>query len=377
MIPPNNAWVSAAAELGLSSHLRFVGGPSMHGYIGDIGVSVEYITRATRRVLRYQVAHQPSGPPVRIRRESPMRDIERRRGLAVDVQIGDPLFDDNLMVESEHPDMLREFLTPARRAALTHLFEQNEDCQVLHNTIAVFQKGIEFHAPNIIAMVTWLVDVASIMQDPDFINTALARQDAGDLAAATSDLHHLNQRQHNAFMLALQAEDHVSLGDREQAAALYDKMQAALPPASSGWNTLAHTPAPTTTTPAPAPPVTKQLDQQEVIDDLFDGSLAGYHAIERFDQHYANQPVHWIGEIERFTPYGHDGDFGAGPGIKAIVLLGGSGRSKLISNEVRAVVQLPPGLALRVGHTVSFTGTLFRIDRFSRNLYLTNASITH
>ena len=57
------------------------------------------------------------------------------------------------------------------------------------------------------------------------------------------------------------------------------------------------------------------------------------------------------------------------------MLLGHSGNSDFISNEVQAVVQLPEGSGVERGSVVSFRGTLVRVDRFSRKLYVQYASV--
>ena len=100
-----------------------------------------------------------------------------------------------------------------------------------------------------------------------------------------------------------------------------------------------------------------------------------YEIAEHFANNYANATVSWTGTVVRFTSFRHDTDFGEGPAIKATVLLGGSGRSRVVSNEVHAVIRLPDGAAIQRDSEIHFSGTLMRIDRFARKLYVDRAEL--
>lgn len=126
----------------------------------------------------------------------------------------------------------------------------------------------------------------------------------------------------------------------------------------------------------PAAPTATDLDQQHVIDDLFDADRMSWEIVEYFDATYHNADVDWRGEVSSYNSFRHDSDFGAGPGVKASILLGSTGRSGYISNEVHAIVQFPEGTELERGGTVEFRGTLVRVDRFSRKLYVQYATLT-
>lgn len=347
-LPGNSSWIRTANHLGLDSHIGISIPRRMIGTIEGIHVSVKHMSHANQRVIAYEVRHRASGPPMRLQRDTALRRVERFFGKGVDIEIGDQAFDEYLVIETAHPELLRNYLTPARRTALVNLFTTNNDCEVRNDGITVYIPSIAV-VPNLLtAKVFELVDIAKVMQG------------------------------------------HGVDGDAEPLV-----MEPVIPPGArpSAASTTPTTPTPTRpapmpTTPTPTPPSPKPppsqppspqphgLGQQVVIDDLFDGSRARYDAIERFTEEYANKKVHWQGEIERFSTYRHDTDFGDGPGIKAIVVLGAPGRSKLISAEVRAVVQLPPAVALRIGNTIAFSGTLRRVDRFSRQIYLADASVT-
>lgn len=372
----NRTWMRAGKELGLTVTTSLTGSPSMRGTIDGISIIVDMHTHGSERRTRCLVAHKPVGPRAKLQLDTRLRQAARRFGIGSDVTIGDPLFDEKVRITTDSPDELSAFLSPARQAALLDLFVRYRNCIINNHEITVFLSGSWFTGWfAIVDAVKVLVDVAKVMEAPASLNAALQQQHAGDLAEATTELHKLNESSTNSFTTRLEAENLVELGERDQAAALYDAMQKKPPrvPSHDGWSNLAHTPPP----PAPSPPAAQSStqSQQEVIDELFDGALPSYLAVDQFDANYANTHVTWQGELERFHSYKTDLDFGNTPGTKAVVLLGSSGRSQLISNEVRAVLQLPDDIALRHGTNIRFTGQLLHIDRFSRMIYVANARV--
>lgn len=323
-LPGNQWWNDLADDLGLKSEVSFGSPRKMFGYIEGIRVWIGEQNGSSSYTVQYELEYAAVTPPLRIRSDEPAPNAAHVRPGA-DIEIGDPLLDEQLVMQSDYPAMLIDFLTPARRAALTRLFDAHRDCLLVNNTITVVWRSAHStppnSLPNIAADARELVDIAKILQG-------------------------------NA------ASDHAAPSD--------------MPPMMPAERRAEPAPSkkkPQRTTPA-------QLEQQRVIDDLFDGSRARYDAIEQFAEQYEGKQIQWRGEVERFSPYRSDTDFGEGPGIKAVVVVGAPGRSQLISAEVRAVVQLPSTVALRNGNVISFSGTLRRVDRFARQIYVTDAALS-
>ena len=88
-----------------------------------------------------------------------------------------------------------------------------------------------------------------------------------------------------------------------------------------------------------------------------------------------NATISWSGEVENVREYRTDSDFGSGPGVKATVLIGRLGESRLVSNQIHAIVGLPPDAVVERQRDISFSGTLLRIDRYMRNLYVADAVV--
>ncbi len=83
----------------------------------------------------------------------------------------------------------------------------------------------------------------------------------------------------------------------------------------------------------------------------------------------------WTGKVTSRERYRTDRDFGPGPGVRAMLLLGSVGGSDLISSQVHAAVALPAGTEINVGDQIHVEGLLTHADRFSRNLWIEQARL--
>lgn len=375
-------WRAAAAQLGL--HPKFDNGffpqPGMTGMIDDVRVEVRLISSSAgnnnnQHFTSYKILHAPSGPPVTMKRETTMRRLGRFFG-TTDVVLGDPFFDDRVIVDSPVDDAMRAFLTPARRAVVLELFDRWPDASITHQSIEIRTRGIERSTDRIVGTVWQLVDMAAVMNEPQVINAALSALDDGDLARATDELHAYNEDHSSAFTNRLEAEALIERGDHVQARDLFEPPSIPSEPSAlpGGWERLAASPPPGVEPPPVALAVTA-LDQQSVIEDVFDPSLLSYQIVQRFEERYVNREVHWSGEVTAYNEFRQDADFGQNPGVKATVLLGHSSKTGLLSNEVHAVVHLPAGSDVRRGTEISFRGTLAHVDRFSRKIYVRDAHL--
>lgn len=395
------AWGEVAPEFGLAlndgvnSRL-----PEMHGTHADGRISVEVHTTGSgknkTKWTRYTISHVPIGPPLALTRQGAMSTLANKflpeplRQLAgiTDHELGDPFFDDAVVIDSSYPDEVREFLTPTRRAAVLKLLSNFHTATFTDRSITVSTRGLETKPEPMRSTLRQLIAVASVMSDSEAVDQLLAHQQAGDLRHAAEGLHQLNQQSPNAFTRQLEAEAWTELGDHDSAAVVFDDLTKLLPenPDVANWSRVAHTPAPPpprlaappvtpTATDRPEPPTTGP-DQQAVIDDVFDPARMSWQIVEHFEATYQNQPVSWAGKVTTYSRYRHDSDFGEGPGIKATVLLGTVGRSDFVSSEVHAILELPALVELERGTHISFTGVLTTVDRFSRKLQVRSASLT-
>lgn len=392
------AWSQAANQLGV--HLQpagMVGWPQIAGRFGDIAVNVSVYSaggRNQQRFTSYEVRHRPAGPVVTMTRQGAMSGFFGAMAGRRDVLVGDPLFDDRVIVRAEDDAAVRAFLTPARRAAVQELLSVFDRARITHNSIEVSRRGIS-HDPNeITATVRRLVDMASVLGDVRF-NDILGHQQDGHLVQAAEELHDFNQGRGNRFASTLEVGAMVGAGHHTQAVEAFEELWRDGPddPVSSGWYDLARSadppppPPPTTPTapttppapngPPPPPPAVppSASSQQAALDDVFATDRMSWEVVEHFEATYRNTTVEWAGTVTRADPYQRDRDFDGGPGVKAVVLLGRAGRPGVISNEVDAVVELDAGVILHPGQEIRFNGVLTSVDRFGRKIWVRHASL--
>lgn len=379
------AWRAAGDQLGLDAN---AGGlfakPQIRGFVGDVSVVVVVDTppRIHPGEFRlgytsYTVTHRAAGPPMRISRQGSFAKVSkwfRKR----DVEVGDPHFDDQVIVDSGEPEQVRAYLTPSRRAAILAIFNGWVEASMTQNEINILALGVARDASTIVDTVTQLVGIAQVMSEPAEVDAALGLQQQGRLGDAIEELHAINDRNPNAFTQMLEAQALVEHGDHKGAAEILAPASLESPGGGErdAWKRLAATaaPVPRSGSVEDAPSVSN-LTVRHVIDDLFGGQLASFDVIEKFEKQYVNQLVSWSGDVINVQPYRTDSDFGDGPGLKVVVLLGTAGGSTVISNEVHAVLQLPADTQVERNERISFSGRLMHADVFARMLYISSGTV--
>ncbi len=122
----SSTWQSVARHTGLAANSgSFFSAPTMSGTVRGVQVRAEVITRGAGEcqhcVTRYTVMYLRSGPSITFRRQSVLSFFREFVG-GRDAVTGDPRFDDSVVVDGPDSHALREYLTPARRAAILAIF---------------------------------------------------------------------------------------------------------------------------------------------------------------------------------------------------------------------------------------------------------------
>lgn len=399
-------WTSVGSRNGLmTTGSSLFSNPSMSGTIKGVHVEARVVTRGSgdnrRRVTQYTVTFPGVGPEVRFRRQG-LGSFLRGVFGAKDVVVGDPRFDSSVEIDAVNTVALTEFLTPARKAAILSIFSTWPSAIVTNSSIQVETRRVERSQDRLMASLNRLVDSARLLMDPDKVSRALEQRETGDLTEAAEALHDAVEADDSPNVVAqvLEAETLIALDRAEEARPILDQAAVELPGDAevAGWAAVADEqiarhekesslppppPRPEAETEAeaeaqepagePAEPV--DADQQAVIDALFGSDLVG-HEIERvFENRYAGLAITWTAEVESSRGCRTDRDFGDEPGTKTTCRIGSVGASTLMSNRVRAVVDLPPDLTLRREDEITFTGTLLRLDRFTRTIYVRDATL--
>ena len=372
----SDAWTEAGRRLGMTIRPgTVIGWPQLSGRFGDVGVTVEVTSsggKNEQRWTRYTVRHPAAGPAVTLTRQAPMSGLFSFVTGRRDVTVGDPLFDERVIVDSDDEVAVRRFLSPARRAAVQDLLSVFDHATITERSIQVSKRGVSADATELVGTVTRLVDVAAVLGDVRF-NEILGQRQAGHLRRAADELHDYNRGRDNRFTATVEAETLAEAGQHTQARAAFDELWADQPddPVSSGWYDVAASPDP--------PPLTNAAtigsSQQAVIDDVFDVNRMSWEAVDHFEAAYRNRVVEWSGEVVSATAYDRDDDFDGGPGTRVVVGVGRAGRAGVVSNEVTAVVELAPDTHLVDGGEIRFRGVLANVDRFARTILVRHAEL--
>ncbi len=423
----NTAWDDAARGLNLtrSPGSAFSSG-QIAGTIDGVRIDVDTETRGSgnnRKMFTIYSAILPvAGPNIDIRREGNARFFQKLFG-GEDLTVGDSLFDDAVRIDGANPANVRNYLTPARRIAVLSLFELFPNARLTGGHLKFESSGREGNAARLESNVRRLANMALIISQPQAVDHALQLEAQGDLAAGADALAAANRDQPNVYTQLLEAEARVALGERREAATILREVEQTLPedPEVAGWRRVAEQPleqlpvsapppmpvqpqvveptplpdsepaplpdpasVPTTPAPtsepvvAPTPSVVTpaaDLSAPAIIADLFVSNRMSYAVEEHFAATYRGRTVRWSGTVTKLGDSHLDRDFGGKPGRKAVVLVGHLGDGQLVSDEIDAIVQLPADADVSRDDQIEFTGTLLRVDRFMRNIYIADASL--
>lgn len=403
------AWDEAAQQLNFQRlGVSGTSAGTMYGERQGAHLTIGRVTKGNgnnnnETYTRYYCEYPAVGPPVKLTKQNALSFVNRMFG-QTDVLIGDPGFDERVVITTNAPDAVNAFLTPARKIAILNLFEAHRQAEVTERSIQVDVRGAEMSPQKLVSMARWAIDFSLFLSKPSDVDIALANQASGNLGRAVEQLHDINAAAGpegpNAFTQLLEAEGHMAMGQGAAAAEILDQMDVTgnkqaeglrevahrhmeppLPPASSKAASPSSTPAvpeaasePDPTPAAPVEPVGPDLAQSAVIADLFSSHRTGYEVEEHFLDNYVGHEVSWTGPVTRSMTYRFDSDF-EGTGLKVNIELGELDNGRLIANTITAVVQLEDNNEVERGEQITIYGTLHRVDRYMRNIYVRDAEI--
>ena len=410
----NAGWAQVGHHLGLNVANATIMKPGrLAGRIRGVEVLVTTVNKNSgnnnsQTFTVFELHYPPSGPPVRLTRQRTFNSFFRRLTGGRDVIINDPVFDENVIIDGGDPLEIGRFLTPTRRMAVLSLLSSWDSAEVTNRSMKVDKRGHIADPQELHGAIIRLVDMALLMSAPEQVDHALLLEAQGDMAQAAAELHTLNASAPNTFTQKLEAEALVMMGERPAAEAILRAVEAAAPadPEVEGWRRVASaplpsppavppTPSPSTPPPpipapepapepspspspaaAPAPAAGLVVSVEETIEDLFGSDRMGFETEERFSLAYRGRTVRWRGTVDSMRAFRSDQDFGSEPGTKATVHIGSLGDSKLVTSQVHAIVHLPADVDLERNQEIEFTGTLVRVDRYMRNLYVSLARLS-
>lgn len=405
------AWSAAAAQLGLQfvASSNWMSYAEIRGDFRGVHVVVDVFARGSGDSKAHYTRYRMQYPSMvegafTLSKQRTLSFLGRFVG-KTDHKIGDPTFDSRVVIDAIDPLVVDRFLSPARRMAVLQLMERSDFVEVTPRWLVVEYRGVEKKAETVVARITHLADIARVLSAPSDVDLALEQQERGDLADAVVSLHKLNDvpdGSPNSFTQYLEAEALVAVGDGEKASQILDDLPV-FDPELGEWKTVAKghlkpidlnpiQPPPPRIPPAPSAPApvagsttvassslggepnSVSLDQDAVIDDLFGSNRLSFDVEQRFFDVYELAHVVWTGTVQNSRNFRSDSDF-SGAGVKATIVIGNRGESKLVSSQVRAIVHFAEGTSLANGSEVRFSGTLVRADRYMRNLFVAGAQL--
>ncbi len=399
----HQSWTDAARALGMAYQGGgFLRSRRITGTFEGMPVLVDTFTQsAGKSSTTYTRFRITLSPPLRLglrlSREGFLKGLTKLFG-AQDIRVGDAAFDANVMIKGSDPDRVRAFLTPARRVRIDRFLGSYPGATIDDTEIAWHTRGLLSDPNRIVSIVRQIARLAWHLVDSraadDAMGTAMIAMDEGHAQEALSALQRRRTEPAASEFDGPSAEEQLLegqlllLGGRnDEAKQTFAKAREAAPddPEINDWaqkTTDVATPAETAPAgePAhaePAPPLGQAdtlLDAPSVCAALFGEGITSFTANSTFDEQYASKAVRWSGVLENVESSTFDFVFNLRDICMARVEVGQMDSNAYGDRRVFAVVQVKDqtaeALEPRVGQTVTFEGTLLKVDGFMRNLYV-------
>ncbi len=162
----NAAWAEAARRLRIelkptTGFAALSGKLSMRGSVNGFTVWINTFQSNDKTHTRFRVRMPSLALGLRLSRQSPLAAISRFFG-GQDIEIGQPLFDKQIMIKGDHSEQVRAFLTPARRVAISELVTAYRGATVTDTEIEVVQ-GFTSDTDELVSILLRLVSLARVL----------------------------------------------------------------------------------------------------------------------------------------------------------------------------------------------------------------------
>lgn len=343
----NRPWVVAAKRLDLKATYEPLGHePAIEGKIGDVWVAVRRLVKAKPQspgqgaktqdsLTQYELRYASAGPSMSIHAHSEATADRTDR-----VETGVRRFDDHVFVGSPDRAAVRDYLTAARQdTVLATIRRWGDTVDISHDRIIVEDHRRTVDATVIERSVTRLVGVANCLRVPVPVAHPGPPQTIGRVTVQ-DDIDDADRIAENIAAQSSSQDEQQSAGS-ETPAPVPGQLPVYVPAASS-----------------------LRLDQQDMIDDLFDGRLTRAQIADRFAENYVDRGVGWSGTITSIRGES-----------RVVVLLGASGLGTLSFTEVFAVLRLQRAASVVPGQAVEFVGTITSLDQEARTFHINNVEL--
>lgn len=376
----NQAWGTVADQLGLSlTRAAWNKSPQLEGEVSGFPVKVDFHKRGSGNAksvwtrFKLGVPFLPGG--LELKREGFLSGISRVFGVH-DIEVGDEVFDSQVLVKGHNKGAILDFLTPDRRADIRRFLESHSGAVIDGEGIAWSSRGRMRDSARVLATVDEMRRLARALagnEGPEgegMLDDAMAVLREGNTSGADSAVS-------GASSVLGQAAAVLAGVGVLPAAAAADREPAPEPAAEAD-------PAPEPARETESEPIREaevaadSLDVAAFCEAVFAPGALSFEANRRFEQGYRGQRVAWTGTLKAAEPYRFDFVFGSGPGVKATLAMDTVPAAAVGNREVKAVIALADGheaLQQRVGEQLEFCGTLLKVDGFAGNVFLSDARV--
>ena len=271
-----------------------------------------------------------------------------------DIQVGDPSFDQSVVITGNHPPRIRDFLTPARRVRIHRFLSSHAETTIDEKEIQCTVAGVVRSGPSIVSTIRQMVRLGWHLtgdregdrvlektiesQHLGRVEEALSLFGSASSSPIDSDERELRDRRDETDLAhrtsepsphvleiagveekVLEGELLYLAGRRVEAKNAFDQALEEAPDDSEirRWTER------TTADPRAVKPdlgdglqTEVVLDVQSVCDAVFDPKNSSYNATRIFEERFQGKGISWDGTLRRVETYTFDFVFGDGAGTK-------------------------------------------------------------
>ena len=156
----------------------------MTGQINGLTVTIDTHQSNDTTFTRYRVRYPSLGLGLQAKRQHGLARVGKLLGFQ-DIEVGDPVFDEAIIVKGDYPERVASFLTPSRRVAITGLIELYPGSKITDTEIAYSKRGLDSDYRQLISTMQRILSVAQELRAIDRPNREAAdRRLAGDVGEA-------------------------------------------------------------------------------------------------------------------------------------------------------------------------------------------------
>lgn len=305
-----------------------------------------------------------------------------------DIEIGDPGFDDRIILRGSDPAAIRRFITPDIRDAIKLLVASHEDVTITNDHVCVMKKGKDTDSAVIVSTTKRLLKFCDKMNAASRV--AHPRENEVILDKHPSAEPIIEVPQPPEIPAVEPPYDPYStpnpvVPEPPMIPVVDDAIGETAEPAPDDGEIAVAVESPLLVEPEPVVPAKEPEPKEEPVDrsvpvdlqatarELFGDSGHSLLSSKLFDEKFKDRPVEGSGVVRRVAKFSYDPVFVNAKGVKvALTVCEFPGTYSKI--KVTAEVMYPPGeydtLKPMVGATLPINGTLFAQDAMMNALYI-------